>query len=1138
MVATVANLRINPFSFQRRECHPTHGATRRMPVSGGAGAEEPSARGQDSVGNVVTDKWGAAGGLGGLSGVGGTGSRVKGEGSAAEGRWAVWGGGVTGDRSGARKGRRMMSSGSPDVAGCPYMLSALENSDECERWRWKETQLSVNSTSATITVSLFHEEDAGLDKGAATSATIEAARLDKAAVTSAVTCSYPALTRCCTKVGCAKSTWVYMVSETIVALQLSVQRSSLLLSRSSAAAVQTDNLDALILRAAAILTPSQQQLCLGIALCRRQINASEIALLPPPSLSQSFTSVLGFVPLGACEGGLLGRVATCQECVTLDGCHYCAQQHTCLRNYTKCIGDPWSAVVSHGKNPYGWVVSCPPPSAGGGAVGGASEGGLSVVSYLGGIAASTFIDQISNTTRDGGANVIIRAYTPADTCLKGSCSPHGLPPCAQCEGGTYSDQEYLNDKCHACPNGWFSLTGSSSIHDCRPGCQQGWSSPIGFSYGDIRCKACERGKFAQGFPPTSCSHCPVEYFTSYVAARGAEECQRVQLGVDRVLKAGRKVFVSVWFVSMPFAHKRDTVTVCKVVPPSPHRSAAQDLDACRVLAWAFTSQKAPYKHSESEPYVPGTEAFPRGAIELDFDSAGEGLYEIRFFSHLKQAILLSSFWNTMPIVGLRWEQISDSKVSGRTADPTDLIVNALLEEALKTKLAFGEEEFSTFGLSDLSLDRYVKVAFVGEMGQEEMKYFMPAVPTRVMPLLEGGNEDLIVPLPDDTGWELVGDEAGPYRFPLSRVHPELEMAVSPRCQYTRTHARTHAHTHTHTHTHRCMCADLMRPRSCAVVKCSEIPSCIEPPVFAPPVVLTVLATRLGLPSVYNLTCQEGFLRVLQGTNQQHARQVVVISCTPQADWQGDGAVTDIKVSCMSKENVTPLPSSPPITRPKTTARPMTTPATTAGSDGAVVPAGRTTAPPVTTPAPGSSNTPLLTTTTPAPVDWGQVMVDRDISGLMISDSAGSRPGCDTVFLHMEGVAEDEQLSTVFHTHICAAEPSGWLEWQIEWYGKTVDIQVHLSQHSLLGGRGGIANLQHSQNVQNSDEPANAAGLGVVFSPEGASFDARYMYMYVCMYTHRERETHTQTHTHTHTHTHTGGLLGHGSDTALAPVACA
>jgi len=298
--------------------------------------------------------------------------------------------------------------------------------------------------------------------------------------------------------------------------------------------VQTDNLDALILRAAAILTPSQQQLCLGIALCRRQINASEIALIPAAnstdrSLSQSFTSVLGFVPLGACEGGLLGRVATCQECVTLDGCHYCAQQHTCLRNYTKCIGDPWSAVVSHGKNPYGWVVSCPPPSAGGGAVGGASEGGLSVVSYLGGIAASTFIDQISNTTRDGGANVIIRAYTPADTCLKGSCSPHGLPPCAQCEGGTYSDQEYLNDKCHACPNGWFSLTGSSSIHDCRPGCQQGWSSPIGFSYGDIRCKACERGKFAQGFPPTSCSHCPVEYFTSYVAARGAEECQRVQL---------------------------------------------------------------------------------------------------------------------------------------------------------------------------------------------------------------------------------------------------------------------------------------------------------------------------------------------------------------------------------------------------------------------------------------------------------------------------------------------------------------------------------------------------------------------------------------------------------------------------------
>jgi len=176
---------------------------------------------------------------------------------------------------------------------------------------------------------------------------------------SAGTCKYPALTRCCTELGCPKSTLLYTASATVVALQLSVQRNSLVLSRSAGAGMQTDNHDGIMVRSAAILTPEQQQRCSAIALCRRQMNASETkelelsgphatttvpnasAAAPAPSPNEdastgertlSFSSVLGFVPVGSCEGQLLGRAATCQECVAVDGCHYCAQLRTCQRS--------------------------------------------------------------------------------------------------------------------------------------------------------------------------------------------------------------------------------------------------------------------------------------------------------------------------------------------------------------------------------------------------------------------------------------------------------------------------------------------------------------------------------------------------------------------------------------------------------------------------------------------------------------------------------------------------------------------------------------------------------------------------------------------------------------------------------------
>ena len=366
-----------------------------------------------------------------------------------------------------------------------------------------------------------------------------------------------------------------------------------------------------------------------------------------------------------------------------------------------------------------------------------------------------------------------------------------------------------------------------------------------------------------------------------------------------------------------------------------------------------------------------------------------------------------------------------------------------------TKLDFNEKELSAFGLSQVAADSYVKVQL-----EFEDKYFRPAAPRRVMPVLEAGNPDPMIPLPDDTGWEVPGEEAGPYRFPLARVHPELQQAVSPICT----------------------CADEMRPRSCVLIECTDLPSCVKPPAVVAPVVMTVLETSLGLPTIYTLTCQEGFLRVLHGTSEEHARQVVRMTCTPQAQWQSDSA--DIQVSCLSASGVIPLPPPPPeTTRPETTPTATTAAATTVPD---------TSAPrvdPTTSPA-ETSAIPLLTT--PSPVDYGEAFVNRDITGVMTSRSGSvSPPGCDTVYLHIQGTEEDAYLSAVLQTHICAAAPAGSFQWRVN----SADMQVHLAPRSLLGGGGGIAHLQ-GENVEHGAQ--NAAGLGVLISPQFNYLDTKRM----------------------------------------------
>lgn len=86
-----------------------------------------------------------------------------------------------------------------------------------------------------------------------------------------------------------------------------------------------------------------------------------------------------------------------------------------------------------------------------------------------------------------------------------------------------------------------------------------FSPEDGFS----NCMPCLRDSYSTQTGSQMCTPCPAEHYTLREGATGLAACIRVQIGLDRVLKAGMKLFMSVWWLSFPLADRRDTVTVCK-----------------------------------------------------------------------------------------------------------------------------------------------------------------------------------------------------------------------------------------------------------------------------------------------------------------------------------------------------------------------------------------------------------------------------------------------------------------------------------------------------------------------------------------------------------------------------------------------
>ena len=130
----------------------------------------------------------------------------------------------------------------------------------------------------------------------------------------------------------------------------------------------------------------------------------------------------------------------------------------------------------------------------------------------------------------------------------------------------------------------------------------------------------------------TCTPCPSEHYTLFEGAESAADCLKIQLGIDRVMVSGRRLLLGVWWLVYPLADAGDAVSVCKVSDPPPgiSYSRGEAADACKVLAWTFTSRLDQYD-SHTGPngrYLPGNQAVARGSADLAFESGGPGRYEV------------------------------------------------------------------------------------------------------------------------------------------------------------------------------------------------------------------------------------------------------------------------------------------------------------------------------------------------------------------------------------------------------------------------------------------------------------------------------------------------------------------------------
>ena len=329
-------------------------------------------------------------------------------------------------------------------------------------------------------------------------------------------------------------------------------------------------------------------------------------------------------------------------------------------------------------------------------------------------------------------------------------------------------------------------------------CEQGtYHAEFGFPTLEKPCTPCPRSTYATALGSTACVECPPEHYTVYEGSKVAADCIKVQLGVDRITVVGRRIFMDVWFLSFPLAHQSDHVSVCKVDPPPAGFTFTEGeaADACRVLAWMYTSQEAAF--SLAEPYLPGPEPRARGSGTLVFGSAGPGVHELRFFSHAFNAIVLSTFWET---------------------DAGHVLIAG---------------------------DYFVRIETV--MGAE--------VEIRT--------------LPPDVGDSMSTADKPPYLFPTPRLNFERQIATSPMCRCANAQVDKHSGA-----------APWYPsiPNVCMHITCIEVSTCedLAPGAFAQgvntPLLRAVLSSAMGAPTLYGISCEQGWNRVLLGTSISHPSQ--------------------------------------------------------------------------------------------------------------------------------------------------------------------------------------------------------------------------------------------------------------------------
>ena len=311
--------------------------------------------------------------------------------------------------------------------------------------------------------------------------------------------------------------------------------------------------------------------------------------------------------------------------------------------------------------------------------------------------------------------------------------------------------------------------------------------------------------------------------------------------------------------------------------------------------------------------------------------------------------------------------------------------------------------------------RAIVVSTFWDTGQDDLSIYMDG---------EAISEAKLPPGREAGG--LPADETPPYVFAPMRLNFWTQLPMAPICECTNPTTCVPSVDKFGNPYQKCSpTPGLPRiPTACVLVTCQDISSCPDLPASAHTLGLngetneemailkTILATALGMPTIYSISCPDGFTRVNPGTVNRHPRQQLLITCSSTAEWLYDSS--DHLFVCLPAANIKEAVNETiaPTTSTTTTTPPPQT--TTAEAQTTVV---QTTTPPPQTSA--------MPTTTPKPLDYTALFLADDGGRVLhmlvsVSDTSPSAPaeaGCPAGFRAPQGAQSAPACTAEIEVHV-------------------------------------------------------------------------------------------------------------------------